>query len=369
MVTILGTKDSSNKQYEKTSLKESIGNSVLSKLQLNNSKIESMSEPDSEVIDLNCQIPNNFVKCVHHCFYDHLPLVLTPDIIWLLILQGFSTHINNNLETFRSDFTKSDQIENIRLDNPDLCLGNKNSPWEESFQQIEELLKEKIGNEFASLLTKSFSTTTQTIKTTYAITLMDITNGYYTVGMSGGCGIPSIKLEGTIEDWKDIRERIKILKKFELQWWFDKLDFVLKQFVCAFEIGNPVVKFDVSTNNNKEIITNFWDSIYMWNYEIWYKNTESEEKVPTSVTGWINVFFPYYRYKKVNLACKNFDWNKPISTLGIPLNGFPSGLSVIPFKYNEFNKEYSMNVVAGFMPNQQLSNNSLKAKIGWVLVY
>lgn len=41
------------------------------------------------------------VQAVHLAFSDHRPLVLTPDCIWLTIVQGFGQHVNENAEALR----------------------------------------------------------------------------------------------------------------------------------------------------------------------------------------------------------------------------------------------------------------------------
>ncbi|MBL7775710.1 MAG: DUF4419 domain-containing protein, partial [Saprospiraceae bacterium] len=39
---------------------------------------------------------NGFLYAVYRAYAEHRPLVLSPDMVWLTILQGFSTHVNLN---------------------------------------------------------------------------------------------------------------------------------------------------------------------------------------------------------------------------------------------------------------------------------
>ena len=48
-------------------------------------------------------------------------------------------------------------------------------------------------------------------------------------------GIPEITLEGTVDSWKQLRERALGLAQFDLQWWIDLLKIILDQFVVAKE--------------------------------------------------------------------------------------------------------------------------------------
>ncbi|KAH0802665.1 DUF4419 domain-containing protein [Histomonas meleagridis] len=50
----------------------------------------------------------------------HYPFTLSPDIVWLLILQGFSRHINNNSEKFRSSFVDFQGKKELCVDRTDL---------------------------------------------------------------------------------------------------------------------------------------------------------------------------------------------------------------------------------------------------------
>ena len=49
---------------------------------------------------------NAFITAVHTAFSNHYPLVLSPDAIWLCIMQGLSMHINENSEKLRSYFVE-----------------------------------------------------------------------------------------------------------------------------------------------------------------------------------------------------------------------------------------------------------------------
>ena len=78
------------------------------------------------------------------------------------------------------------------------------------------------------------------------------------------CGIPEITLEGTVEDWKVLREKALSLGDYGLQWWVEALEPVLDQFVAA-----------ASGSIDRE----FWCRIWPIPY----------------VTGWILTLFPYGR--------------------------------------------------------------------------
>ena len=47
---------------------------------------------------------HSFFNGMYRAYSDHRPFVLSPDMIWLLISQGFAQHINNNPEKLRTYF-------------------------------------------------------------------------------------------------------------------------------------------------------------------------------------------------------------------------------------------------------------------------
>ena len=38
---------------------------------------------------------NQFLFMLHSAYNSHCPIVLTPDVLWLLICQGFAEHVKN----------------------------------------------------------------------------------------------------------------------------------------------------------------------------------------------------------------------------------------------------------------------------------
>ena len=48
--------------------------------------------------------PNSFFNGMYQAYADHRPFVLSPDMIWLLINQGFAQHVNANHESLRKYF-------------------------------------------------------------------------------------------------------------------------------------------------------------------------------------------------------------------------------------------------------------------------
>lgn len=63
------------------------------------------SERDENLI--GCYM-HPFVQAVHIAYSQHLPVTISPDMIWYLIASGIAQHINNNAEKLRKSFVDHD---------------------------------------------------------------------------------------------------------------------------------------------------------------------------------------------------------------------------------------------------------------------
>ena len=63
--------------------------------------------------------------------------------------------------------------------------------------------------------------------------LMDSFKEYFSYIVYTECGIPKITLEGTVDDWKKLRDRALGLAQYDLVWWVEALEPVLDQFVAC----------------------------------------------------------------------------------------------------------------------------------------
>jgi hypothetical protein len=76
---------------------------------------------------------------------------------------------------------------------------------------------------------------------------------------------------GPIEDWIELKDRVKALSKFDLEFWISKLLPVLDKFIEA-----------ASGNVDKD----FWDCCYKTHYR-------GGSGAVTTVKGWVTLFYPY----------------------------------------------------------------------------
>ena len=98
--------------------------------------------------------------------------------------------------------------------------------------------------------------------------LLDAYSPYFALWMVCVCGIPSITLTGTVEDWRKIRARVDAIAGFGLGTWCRSLAPIADQFVRAAE---------------GDVDTAFWRRIY----------NPVDAYGGEVITGWVARLYPY----------------------------------------------------------------------------
>ncbi len=180
---------------------------------------------------------NPFFSMVCLAYAEHRPIVLSPDIMWILICNGFSQHVNREPERFRDYLVSHEGKMRLEITTyPETTTAQK-------VEMFAGLIGENTKGDLDELLTCNFSTTGVVERMTSQITLMDAVKPYFDfVEHLIGCGIPSVTLEGTPDDWKLLRKKTRELGNYGVKEWTDRLDPILKEFVAASE-GKPNVEF------------------------------------------------------------------------------------------------------------------------------
>jgi hypothetical protein len=119
------------------------------------------------------------VGAIHQAYEDHRPLVLSPDMFWLLVAQGLALHINNHADEFRNRFRVGPLKQDIDVRRDDLFKGSPENPWEEVFADFCKEINARIGEDNYSQVVTPFSTTGRVERAATAIALMDCVKSYF----------------------------------------------------------------------------------------------------------------------------------------------------------------------------------------------
>jgi len=286
---------------------------------------------------------NSFVAAVHQAFGEHRPLLLTPDAVWMTIAQGFAQHINNNAERLRYQFVNHSSKRELKVALEKLT---NNQDWQKAVELWSKQIDGNVKADIADLMVCDFSTTTPIIRTTSQVVMMDALKQYFDYRLYAICGIPWITVRGTVDDWKQIRERVKIIGQYDLEWWTNRLLPICDRIIETVA-GKPILEF--------------WQHICkpqsMYGGEI--------------ITGWLADLFPYLKDGITNSPTyKNPILETPREELtinnGIPPASFPDGISQASFTLNTLQGESQLELIAGFIGvGQNQENGCLHPEIGW----
>ncbi|MBX3189676.1 MAG: DUF4419 domain-containing protein [Labilithrix sp.] len=206
---------------------------------------------------------------VHLAFAEHRPLVLSPDAIWMTIVQGVTQHVRLHAEALRSRLVRHSGREAVEVK----WLGelpSTSTGWRDLVDAFRMKVAEHTGPGLARLLVCDFSTSTYVDRVASEIALMDAVSPYFDFFVACVCGIPKVTLTGTPEDWRRIRERVDVIEELDLGQWAESLKPIADELVRASE-GRP----DIAV----------WQRIYKPRRAYGWER----------VTGWAARLFPYVK--------------------------------------------------------------------------
>ena len=146
---------------------------------------------------------NTILQGFYSAYENHLPIRLTPDIIWLLIIQGFSHHVNFNAKELREKFVNFEGKKKLEIMIPKYHSYKqmKSEDYENLFENLTEKIKENVGEELINTIDFNFSTSNRITKVVgYASIMSSLKKFFKFMGFCHVCNYPYIILEGKLED-------------------------------------------------------------------------------------------------------------------------------------------------------------------------
>ena len=287
-----------------------------------------------------------FFKFMVEAYADHRPIVLSPDIIWNVIAQVFCQHINNNPEALRDRivYHEKGKIELSVMTKEE--LHSPNVKWDDLLDAFDKQIAESTKDNLADVMRADFSTTDKTARIVSQMTLMSSVKAFFDYSVIyAKCGIPSITLEGTPEDWLKVRNKAIQLRKYDLDWWLIDLIPILNEF------------FQASQGNVHKA---FWRNIV--------KKDRPEKFVgggcswgdrPTELDGWFLKLMPYDRKGKRTPNKVSYEYDD-----------MPSQVINVDFMYKnlETNTTTPMEMLCGFVGIEvDSTTNAMRPKLGWMV--
>ena len=279
----------------------------------------------------NQEITNPLILAVHTSFAYHIPLELSPDVIFNTILQGVGSFISKH---------KNKKPYKIAHDHPN---------WEATVLEIKNMLLDDSKNTNAyNVLNTSFTTTSTPSNIAHTCAFMETVRDQCDFVFVTQCGIPFIEITGTKRDWVALS---KVLEPFlwdlNLFRFNEEVQSLLLHFIRVFD---------------DEIDIAHWNNIYKF-------NGPASSGSSIQVSGWIAKFFLYIKNAINPMLEYQPLWSQPklINEVQIPIADFPSGLTNTPFKWLNHGQTRDMSLVAGLIGITVNEMGAIKPELGWVV--
>lgn len=287
-----------------------------------------------------------FFQTIVRAYAEHRPLVLSPDMMWVLVSQGFARYVNAHPDQMRNQLVGHDgKMDLVVQSNKDLL--SSDAEWEKLISDFTAQINDNTKGDIAKTITADFSTTGVTERIASQITLMETMKSYFDyVVHTLSCGIPTITLTGTPQDWQKVVEKTQQLEKYGVGDWTKNLIPILTEFVKASEgKANQV----------------FWQGMVKKQRVDKLDGGGCIPRHPTELDGWILKFFP--------------DENGHTLDQVPCTHKMPSERVYVDFKYQIVSpvdgtviSETPLQLVAGFIGVEvDLKTRAMKPKMGWVV--
>ncbi len=291
-------------------------------------------------------------------YKQHYPLVLSPEMIWLTVLQGVAQHINNNAEALRGKLVHHQTRIELLVKTELAQLPKDDEEMHAVAEQFVNQISMHVQPDKRFLLETAFSTTGDVERIVGAIVMMDAFQPYFDYVFAIICGIPAIVLEGSPQDWQLLEQKVQALHNsdLELAWWTKHLPPLCSQFVRA-SVG------DVDRRHWKDIC-------------------KLKEKYGVDdLNGWLLKFVPYVRKEKnekpihrnpvLDLTAVDVDKpESPFMITGCTSNMLPTGVSAAPVTCicQQDGSTHPYQFVGGlFGVSQSREDLSLRPLVGWAI--
>lgn len=283
---------------------------------------------------------NGFVGAAVYAYSNHHNLTLRPEDIWFSILTQLSFYINAHAESLRSSFVSHDGKKEVEA----MAIGSLQTVNMGLLAVKLTKLMEKhiVDTGLRKWIMPDFSTTTETDRITAAVLMMGSMQKYFSFAMLLRCGIPSVMLLGSQDDWIKIRDRLDKFKQWgeEPALFADRLTTVLDYFVKSFdEPGSAAVQ-------------GFWSKI---------AHHVGGGSGPTYLSGWITAFcFWDAEGKRISTTRAEFV-DEPVCRIGettfslVDSEDVPAGYASVPVKVDDNGTMYETRMVAGSVGYEAVS--------------
>jgi len=260
---------------------------------LGSSILQTLSNPSQRVVHRAPQIPDfarvhgSFLYMLSDAYSLHWDVSISPHDLWYMMLCDIAQQVNASPTNYEDIFTRSP--EKIQI----LVPGTDYLPLDLIIDELRRLVPVDL-----DLFIPEFSTHNPSSRAACMAAFCDVVKTYYDYGVFC-CGIRSVELRGTADDWDMFKERVGRLKNIlNMQKWLGRVETRISQIADTFRGGDDSFMKDIFTQ----------------------KNIGSGSQL--EISGWITEFF------------SNIPSLRKITN-------FPRNLSVVPFTNVSTNQSFT----------------------------
>ena len=249
----------------------------------------------------------SLIKGIITAYKNHYPITITPDMIWLLIAQGFSRFMEKHANLVRERFVNFSGKKNLKVERLKYSPYTASKEvWDGIVQEFVQKIEENVGKELIDTLECNFSTTTQVAKVTSQVTIMSAMKNYFTYSvLMEGCGISNITLEGSLQDWEKIKSKLEFLSTKALKWWTKYLIPIIDKIILTKKYYNE------KNELNQELIE-FWKGMIRL-------KGRGDMYDPHMINGWIVKLIPNLENEKPSVYEEIRETDVPEEIISCPM--------------------------------------------------
>eukprot|EP00128_Syssomonas_multiformis_P005478 Colp12_sorted_trinity150504_noHs@21062 len=287
---------------------------------------------------------NAFVSTALAAYNQHRHLILKPDDVWIAIMTAFSQYVDKHAEEMRHLLVShSGKEELVVVGAGTITTAN----YDHLLDLMSDLIDSKTKDEVRGWIECNFSTTDILSRSVSKLILMATCSHYFTYTMKLRCGLPAVTLQGTLEDWKEIRKRAERLANWEsedLAHWSKVLCTVLDKFVQAYE-------------DPQNVDRDFWNRI---------ATIHAGGSRSPHIEGWILAFVPFTEAGKPVLnSIETIEQTKQYGK--VDTNDIPTSVVQVPVKIDDNGTIYNTTFYSGAIMMRE-KKGCLSPSIDWCIV-
>ena len=283
-------------------------------------------------------------------YKNHYPITITPDMIWILVLQGFSRFMEKYENLVRERFVNFQGKKNLKIERLAYSPATATKEvWDGIIKEFVEKIGKHVGQECIDNLECNFSTTSQVAQVTSQVAIMSAMKQYFNYRvLMAGCGISSITLEGSVQDWEKIKSKLEFLSTKALKWWTKHLIPIIDNIIATKKYYNSKGKL------NEELIE-FWKGMIRL-------KGRGDLYDPHLINGWIVKFIPNLSNEKHEVYEEIYETQIPDQIISCPME--LTWLSMMGKKV-----EYKCSLFSGFYGMvQDKETFNVRPVIGYAIV-